>query len=84
MNKKIALKRNDKEDRLKKLGLASLIPEKTNKKNNFDKENYAWNNTNPNKVQIQKMLGLLAQELIEFITSNHTYSVGEKIFLQLY
>ena len=69
---------------LKEKGLKYIIPKKT-KKLSFplDEEAYEWEkNAEPNQIQIKRMLGLLSKEIIMFIMKNHTYSVGDDIFLQ--
>ena len=61
---------------------SSITNSEQKSRNIFSEENYYWINESPNELQIRKMLGLLAQEQIEFIMTNHTYIVGCQIYLQ--
>ena len=69
---------------LNQLGLTPIMPtQKRSPKSPLDKEAYQWSENVPDSTQKQIMLALLAKQLVIFIMTNHTYTVGDEIFLQL-
>ena len=69
---------------IKKKGLKPLMPTKNTKpKSPLDEEAYTWkDDIEPSEIQMRRMLAFLALEIVDFIMNNHTYTVGEDIFLQ--
>ena len=74
---------NTDKEKVKELDLETVMPSKTSKNNKeLDEDSYTWNDTEPNDKQVRNMLGIFAQNLIEFIMMNRTYAVGEYLYLQ--
>ena len=68
---------------IKKAGLSRWMPIKKAGTKEFHIDSYEWPDITPNLIQIRRLLALLVIELIGFIMLNHTFSVGEDVFLQL-
>ena len=80
----ILIKNDIEEDRINRLGLRNLIPTpKTNKqKGDDDEEHYDCYFESPTDRQIRIMTALVSDIVIEFFMSNHSYEVGDTIYLQ--
>ena len=79
--------------KLKRFGLGRLIPTlrvnvNGNKVNNPTITHISFyhishgNEITPNQTQLNKIQGLVAAELVNFLMSNHVYTVGDKIYKQ--
>ena len=80
----IYLSMNVNKDRLKKMGLESVIlTRKPDRKNKNNEESFEWKNNNRNEKQVRNMMGLMCELLIDFIMTSHCYMVGDKIILKL-